>query len=609
LMRYYSLAIQLMRYRASHKGTVQGFAEDGYVGVYARCGGLDASRFSGKSQSEEIWRGVFAYYFELWIADKVFAALADLCETGEIKEHEERLLVSEFMMLFDVPVGPFEHLRELKNYAEELRRELDYKVNNAAISRSLEVDIKVTRGKLFFGIPKGVISNVVGLENVIFVYLLDEFENFSADQQIYINTLIREREGPSAFKIGVRLYGVKTKNTLSGDERNLLGSEFEELRLDERFRKNLEGYKDFATRLVARRINNVFGDLVLEADSSQLKKYFEEPDLTWKSPYWLQLFPNEAGERRTHHRTFSEKLEVGIKEGLVLGLQSDKQIGDVILAVSFPEYPLIEKLCILYLYQQWFRSADLLTASVHVNESAIKYLEGARDGKFAEFVSKHSADMSAQLLRENQRKQIYSGFDSFVRMSEGLPRIYTQERPFQGGLISEKAQQRGVTEAASWFLEHMIDEGERGAGTGIAVDRLAQLFRTNRFADKPVETSLVAFSVDELALENPARDILSHARDTSLIVEVPAGQRERNSEQVTNKLELNTMLAPKWDLPISRRGVATFSPAEANCIFSPSRSDEFSAMLRSWTAKMTAPSFGRTKKKMTKRGIQADMFE
>jgi len=51
-------------------------------------------------------------------------------------------------------------------------------------------------------------------------------------------------------------------------------------------------------------------------------------------------------------------------------------------------------------------------------------------------------------------------------MSEGLPRalitilkhvydwsIYTQERPFKGGQISiRRAQQRGVIEAAEWFL-------------------------------------------------------------------------------------------------------------------------------------------------------------
>jgi hypothetical protein len=50
-----------------------------------------------------------------------------------------------------------------------------------------------------------------------------------------------------------------------------------------------------------------------------------------------------------------------------------------------------------------------------------------------------------------------------------------------------------MTEAASWFLDHMLEEGVDGVLVRSGLERLAQLFRVNRFADKPTETSLIAF--------------------------------------------------------------------------------------------------------------------
>jgi hypothetical protein len=154
----------------------------------------------------------------------------------------------------------------------------------------------------------------------------------------------------------------------------------------------------------------------------------------------------------------------------------------------------------------------------------------------------------------------------------------------------------------------MLEEGADGVLVRSSLERLAQLFRVNRFSDKPVETSLIAFSVDNVQLEEEARRTLSQSQNTSLLVNVEGGQRERNSEQVTMKLELNLMLSPLWDLPIARRGVSTFSPADANTVFVYDQRDRFDALLRSWEAKMNAPFFGRSTSSQSST-VQNDLFE
>ena len=129
-------------------------------------------------------------------------------------------------------------------------------VNNCAIKKSLNISILSTRGRLVFGIPELLRNHFPGLKDVIVLYLIDELENFSVEQQRYILTLLRERSGPASLKIGARLYGIKTYSTFSGDEKIKEGSEYEKLPLDELLRANQE-YGDFARRLVATRVANI----------------------------------------------------------------------------------------------------------------------------------------------------------------------------------------------------------------------------------------------------------------------------------------------------------------------------------------------------------------
>jgi hypothetical protein len=344
--------------------------------------------------------------------------------------------------------------------------------------------------------------------------------------------------------------------------------------------------------------------------------------MEWDSKYFLQAVGKHEPSERRHLINLRDKLRRGANDGLVRGVRTDAAIDEIIKTVSFPENPVIEKLCILHIFQKWFRSADVAEAARFVRGQALGKLSNVKSKKFDEFVDKHKSDMIAQWLRENSQKQLYAGLESFILMSEGLPRAlitilkhvydwatYTGEDPFKFGKISLASQHRGVTEAADLFLEQMLPDGEEGVRVGSAIERLCTLFRANRFADKPVETSLIAFSVDQLALASEARELLDLATKTSLIIAIEGGQRERNSMNVTNKLEINRMLSPRRDLPIARRGIVSFDTRTVESIFIDSRRDEFESFAKAWVEKMTAPSFGRATLQRKHRLTQADFFE
>jgi hypothetical protein len=121
---------------------------------------------------------------------------------------------------------------DLLNWSGQSQRHLDSEVNNLLFTKTLRTRIRVTRGRLLFGIPQLLAKRVEQLKNVVFSYQLDEFENISEQQQRYINSLLRERQAPSTFRVGSRLYGVKTYKTYSSDEENREGSEFDKVVLE-----------------------------------------------------------------------------------------------------------------------------------------------------------------------------------------------------------------------------------------------------------------------------------------------------------------------------------------------------------------------------------------
>src|SRR2546425_10108218 len=151
LMRYFSYPLQRIRHGQDVIGGIQ---RDGYIGVYLRCGGLNSARFRSKGQSDEVWADVFAYYMELWLSQLVLGTvLSAVGGTPELEDREPDV-VAELSSLIRLGqrTSPTT-LSGLNGLLRELQQELDGAVNNSAITRTLPVQIAVTRGDLVFGIP------------------------------------------------------------------------------------------------------------------------------------------------------------------------------------------------------------------------------------------------------------------------------------------------------------------------------------------------------------------------------------------------------------------------------------------------------------------------
>ena len=402
LMRHFSYSLQKIRHP---NDIASGIREDGYIGIYFRCSGLNAARFSGKRQPDERWAAIFEYYMELWFAQLflriIIDAFSDCPEFGEI----EPRICESVMSLFDIKwQKSLSNLNDIESILRDLQKEIDLAINNCPITGELKVDIKATRGHLVFGIPKVVADCFPLLEGILFLYLIDEFENLNLQQQKYINTLVREKQLPTSFRIGSRLYGIKTLSTYSDNEENREGSEHETIHLDELLRQNRKHYRRFSTHLIAKRLSKAgfITHGAAESDRIDLTDCFETfPESQFAENETAFIIEKYSVRDRPYFKTLRRKLEDGMKMGVAEGVASSRGITGIIKDLAVPHYPLLEKANILLLYQDWHKREDLIKSASQIRQQCSDYLAGnLHKGRHKQILSHFGSDLLAQLYRE-----------------------------------------------------------------------------------------------------------------------------------------------------------------------------------------------------------------
>ena len=611
LMRYFSYNSQKIRHG---KSLSQGITTDKYLGIYLRCSGLNSSRFTGKGQSNEVWSALFNYYIELSLSQLLVNIMSDINETNLISPEIETDIVSAICQLMPSDVVPtMSKFMDIEKFFNDTRKSLDHQINNCVFTNKIDANILSSNGVLIFGIPQIISNKVKIFSDITFSYFLDEFENFNTEQQKYINTLVREKEPPTSFKIGSRLYGMRTRETFSAEEELKKGSEYDEVVLDHYFRENEKSpfYKEFVSNLCLKRLsdsqflvcNNTQKNACFSIFDSYFEKYSSENYFYDQTKYILEKYSDKE-------KPYFKKLTSTLKQILPNNIQDKhaqtKAFEEIEQNLWCREHPLLEKINIFMLYQDIYAGLDPIESSKKIKENCLTFLESNRQERYSTVYKQWHSDLLAQLLVETEKKISYSGFENLVRMSCGLPRpllitlkfiykwsLFNSEIPFSHDKLSIRSQQQGIREAAEWFLEDALPVGLTGNKIRVIINRLGELFRTLRFSDKPSEVSVIAFSTDTGILNETTRELLDIVLKSSLMIQIKSGRKDKNSKRIDYVYQLNPILAPKWDLPISRRGILALPPDDVDSIFDDSSSNKFQRVISKYESRMQAPFFGK----------------
>lgn len=201
IMKYYSYELQKIRCKASEGSVPELMAKERFIGVYIRCSGFNAEKFSGKGVSDDVWSVLYAYFWELWVGERIVNMLIDMIKEGILVDFDEEAFVKGVYSLFVRPVNRDCSLVGLKEYLYELQNDVEYEVQGFLFkgNEMPMVDMKLSMSRLTYGIPTLLKETVPYFKDKYIMYLIDELENFSESQQQLVQTLLREKPMSCSF--------------------------------------------------------------------------------------------------------------------------------------------------------------------------------------------------------------------------------------------------------------------------------------------------------------------------------------------------------------------------------------------------------------------------
>ena len=586
VMKYFSYELQKIRCQAECSSMQEGLAREKFIGIYIRCSGFNSDKFNGKGVDAEIWSTLHSYFWELWVGERLVNVLIDLRENGSITDVNEEEIVGGILGMFLKQKEGIKSYEALNQYFIELQRGVDYQVQNfmfLGLERP-QVEVLLTTAKLTYGIPALLKEKIPFFKNKYILYLIDELENFSAEQQQLIQTLIREKPVACTFRVGTRPYGVRTLKTLRGVEENHDGAEFEGVILDEFLRKD-KYYPKYVTDILINRLHN--SGISLPREFS-LESLFEEQTNT---DILQQVASKKDRQSRAYMATIETKL---IKISL-----AKEVIAEIMSNLAYPDDILIERTNVLLMYSAIKDNKDrsieaYVKASMEIAQSARSYaIEGSRENLHATKLKKYKQDLVDTLSREGRVDIPFNGLSKLIELSCGTPRTIlcllkaafnnqyynTGKIPFEEGRkLTVKSQRIGIESTYDWFFEENRIPSMAQARATDAIMRLGDYLRKARFSDLPPQCSINIFTLNSGELSPNARMVFEALLSYSYIVQTDE-RRQINSDNKTHVYQLNKILYPKYELALSKRGSINFTPEDAECIFNLEKKAEYDAFV------------------------------
>ena len=594
IMKYYSYELQKIRLAADPTPLTlaEKFQKESFIGVYVRCSGLNADTFSGKGVTEDIWQSIFDYYWELWLGERVLSTIIDLQKESIISNYSERDNVNRILSLF---LGEHEHcstIQELKDYFISLQKQLLFEVHNFLFQGKQipNVEVKLNISSITYGIPSILQATVPFFKDRHILYLIDEYENFSEGQQLLIQSLLREKPTACSIRIGTRPYGIRTYYTLGKVEENIAGSEFDELRLDDWIRSS-DNYTCYIKDIITSRLK---GSNLSINDTDDLELLIEK--------ITASDIEEQASKKKSYGNLFVN-LRKNLKAYRYQKL-SDDEIDAIVKIISFAPNLIVERSCVALLYRKLkAKSTNLVNEVSLIQSQASQYLAGDRspENEIAKFLSYFRSDMVDSIARLANIRIPYYGLDTLIELSCGTPRTIlrmlkhafsrqyfnTGKAPFERvQVLKVEAQQIGIDNTNAWFFEENRVPGDN-IGVKEVVKRLGNFLQSIRFSDLPPQCSINIFSVpDDLSSE--AQSTIDTLVLYSYLIDQNV-RRRKNSDNKTRVYCLNSILLPKWELSLEKRGNVELNKEDAEIIFNPNRSAEYDKYVKNKLAAYNFP--------------------
>lgn len=241
-------SLQSLHYAAVERGLrsdEKQHSAPNYLGILVRMNKNRVRAFAGSALPVAQWQKLFAHYFNLIVC-------TELCGLTKWIQNRDRVALSPAsLQLLSTELGtrPTSTIDGLQRNISLAVSELQIYINNVNSPQSITLSMAESPVRSFVTTLRD--EGLIGDATVF--CCVDEFENLLDYQQSVLNTYIKHAEPPLSYKIGVRKNGIRTRQTLDGNDLLKTPDDFAEIEIAD------EGFDYFAKAVASLRLKSAQG--------------------------------------------------------------------------------------------------------------------------------------------------------------------------------------------------------------------------------------------------------------------------------------------------------------------------------------------------------------
>ena len=557
ILKYYSFPAQLERSELhQEKSVLKRIKAEGEIGFYYRCEESFVSTFTAifKKLKPEQWTSYFECYIELIFAEKILEMLLLLKERGEI-EALPSIAITRILSKVgtDVISGGIsvELLHDLihKNvvYFEQ------YKNRIAFMEEKFDPQLFVDIFSLSSAIVKEIKALIPEFKNVLFVLMVDEYENLNNEIQKRFNTIIKFVKPEISIRIGRRSEGVFTTETVNDVEYLRENHDYFLASLGNE--QNINIIKKYFSDVANRRFQKT--DFLFSKDGS-----FDIVQMLGDKEDLLEECLEICGGRKLH-------LDMILKQSSELNRDPQKR-KEIIDIIKNDENPIAETINALWVIRNNQNKKDRALYAAAAMESYFKGMEGEGVSKFrSDYSNKYRYAITVYICSVYKREKMYYGFNALSHLSNGNVRtfinfcqsiinealFYEKSKFLKTGRISKETQSSAIKKFARSEFESICSVVYAGDKIKTLISNLGNsfsIYHKDRRIRYP-ETTQFAFDKSRLYREDV--EVIKTAESWAIIVRREKEQRtSAGVEERTELCHMNKMFSPLFNISYRTRG-------------------------------------------------------
>lgn len=561
ILKYFAFPAQFERSKKNKKESYLDLVKlEGSIGFYFRCDDSFIKTFQTLFEGNK-GTACFEHYLELALCSKILEMIRKVLNSGELKD----LDIEEFVKTTtNNYIKNIDTLQLLEDFISDQIQYINSYRNRVAFTNE---EFRPQNVMTLFSLSNNMIDylkeNISEFRDVIFVLMIDEFENLTKDLQRRFNTLIKFVRPNITIRVGRRSEGIITTETVNKEEYLRKNHDYFLASLEKEYdKKDNNAYREYFLDIAKRRFSIYVND-GKEYDLLRMLGDRENLDL----------------ECRENCRGRNKHIESILKQAKEIE-EDSRLCSEIIQIISNKENPIAETLNALWVIRaknnKTNKDFDFLQVAHNVKNIMHGYFNKENSDEIKkygdDYTNKYRYAITVYICSVYKRPKLYYGFNAISYLANGNTRtfinlcraiisdalFYENDTFRRTGVITKETQSRAIHNYSQEEFDEVcaiITYGYNIRNLIINIGNVFSVYHKDKRIRYP-ETNQFTFDVSALQLFNSDDfNIIQMALSWAMIIKRERLQRlTAGSSQKGYIYHINKIFYPIFNISYRTRG-------------------------------------------------------